>query len=188
VTLTLTTDDPAGPCGAVHDSMVITINPAARVNAGPAQTVCASSPVTVLAGSIGGAATSATWSGGAGNFTPGNTTTNATYTPTEGEIAAGSVTLTLTTDDPAGPCGAVHASMTITITPALESVTITSINGITLAYTGGAGAQFVLLKSADVTAPLSGWSRKATNTVTPGTFTIPSVGTGSPVFYRIKSE
>ena len=31
VTLTLTTDDPSGPCGPVNDSMVITINPAATV-------------------------------------------------------------------------------------------------------------------------------------------------------------
>ena len=53
---------------------------------------------------------------------------------------------------------------------------------------GGSGLQFVLLKSADAAAPLSGWSREATNTVTPGTFTIPAVGTGSPVFYSIKSE
>src|SRR5439155_3253920 len=115
VTLTLTTDDPAGACGAVSDSMVITINPSATVKAGPGQTVCASSPAVTLAGSFGGAASSATWSGGAGSFNPNNTTTNATYTPTAGEITAGTVTLTLTTDDPAGPCGAVNASMTITI-------------------------------------------------------------------------
>ena len=115
-TVTLTTDDPAGPCGAVNASMTITINPVATVNAGPNQTVCASSPATVLAGSIGGAASSATWSG-AGTFTPNATTLNATYTPTPAEIAAGSATVTLTTDDPAGPCGAVNASMTITINP-----------------------------------------------------------------------
>ena len=113
-TITLTTDDPTGPCGAVNASMTITINPAATVNAGPAQTVCASSPAATLAGSFGGAASSATWSG-AGTFTPDATTLNAVYTPTAGEIAAGSATVTLTTDDPAGPCGAVNASMTITI-------------------------------------------------------------------------
>ncbi|MCX6913690.1 MAG: hypothetical protein NT167_11680, partial [Verrucomicrobia bacterium] len=117
VTLTLATDDPAGPCGAVSDAMVITINPVATVNAGADQTVCASSPVVTLAGAIGGAAASGTWSGGAGTFTPDNTTLDATYTPTAGEITAGTVTLTLATDDPAGPCGAVSDAVVITINP-----------------------------------------------------------------------
>ena len=48
------------------------------------------------------------------------------------------------------------------------------------------GAKFVLLKSPAANAPLSGWTRVATNTVTPGTFTIT---TGSAQeFYSIKSE
>jgi len=46
VTLTLTTDDPAGPCPAVNDQMVITINPAATVTAGPDQIICGGSTVT----------------------------------------------------------------------------------------------------------------------------------------------
>ena len=117
VTLTLTTNDPAGPCGAVSDQVRITINPAASVNAGPDQIVCASSPQISLAGSIGGGAASGTWSGGAGSYSPKNTTLNATYTPTAAEIAAGSVTLTLTSSDPAGPCPPVSDQVTITIDP-----------------------------------------------------------------------
>ncbi|HMW02321.1 MAG TPA: proprotein convertase P-domain-containing protein, partial [Acidobacteriota bacterium] len=70
VTLTLTTDDPTGPCLAVSDTMTITINPAATVNAGADQTVCASSPAVTLAGIIGGSASNGTWSGGAGTFNP----------------------------------------------------------------------------------------------------------------------
>jgi hypothetical protein len=103
--------------------MAITINPAATVNAGPNQTVCGDNPAAILAGAIGGGASSATWSGGAGSFIPNNTTTNATYTPTAGEITAGSVTLTLTTDDPTGPCGAVNASIVITF----DKVTATNL-------------------------------------------------------------
>jgi hypothetical protein len=87
----------------VSSAATLTVNPAATVSAGPNQTVCAESPTTTLAGNYGGGASSATWSGGAGTFTPDNTTTNATYTPSVGEIAAGTVTLTLTTDDPSGP-------------------------------------------------------------------------------------
>ena len=118
VTLTLTTNDPAGPCGPVSAQVKITVSPVATVNAGPDETVCASSPQAQLAGSIGGAAASASWSGGAGSYNPSANALNAVYTPTAVEIAAGSATLTLTTNDPAGPCGPVSAQVKITINPA----------------------------------------------------------------------
>jgi hypothetical protein len=118
VTLTLTTNDPAGPCPAVNDQVRITINPAATVNAGPDQTVCSSSPQVQLAGIIGGGASSGFWSGGAGTFSPGRSDLNATYTPSGAEIAAGSVTFSLVTNDPAGPCPAMSDAITITINPA----------------------------------------------------------------------
>jgi hypothetical protein len=77
----------------------------------------------------------------------------------------------------------------LTVTsPALGATTISNIIGTTLAYGGGAGSQFVLLKSANAAAALNGWTRSATNAGTPGHFTIPVVGSGTPVFYRIKSE
>ncbi len=114
VNLTLTTDDPAGSCPSVNDNVTITINALATVDAGPAQTICAGSTVT-LAGVFGGSATSATWSGGTGSFAPNNTTMNAVYTPSAAEVTAGTVTLTLTTNDPLGPCGAVNDNVTITI-------------------------------------------------------------------------
>ena len=117
VTLTLTTNDPAGPCGAVSDGMRITINPAATANAGADQRVCASSPQVQLAGSVGGGAGSGTWSGGGGSYSPNNGALNATYTPSAAEIAAGSVTLTLTSNDPTGPCGSVTDQVKITIDP-----------------------------------------------------------------------
>lgn len=126
VTLTLTTNDPVGPCTSVTDQMTITINPAAIVNAGPDQAICASATVT-LAGSVSGGATTGTWSGGTGTFTPNANTLNATYTPSAAEILAGTVTLTLTSNDPAGPCDAVTDQVTIVIN-ALPTATI--------AYTG----------------------------------------------------
>ncbi|MCX6915827.1 MAG: hypothetical protein NT167_22735, partial [Verrucomicrobia bacterium] len=113
VTLTLTTTDAPAPCAQAAVQVVVTINPAAQVNAGPNQTVCSSSPTVTLAGSFGGGATSATWSG-AGSFAPNHTTMNATYTPSAGEISAGHATVTLTTDNPPGPCGLASTSMTIT--------------------------------------------------------------------------
>ena len=65
--------------------------------------------------------------------------------------------------------------------------TISNIIGATLTYGGGAGAQFVLLKSSSVAAPLGGWTRVHTNFVTPNTFTVPA-GSEAAAFYRIKSE
>lgn len=118
VTLTLTTNDPAGPCDAASDEMRIIIDPAATADAGPDQTVCASSPEVQLAGSVGGGATSGTWSGGSGAFAPGASASSTRYVPTQAEIAAGSVTLTFTTNDPPGPCGPASDQMNVTITPA----------------------------------------------------------------------
>lgn len=93
------------------DSVNVTVNIVATANAGSSQSVCAGSSIT-LAGAVGGSATGGTWSGGAGTFTPNNTTLNAVYTPNAAEFAAGSVTLTLTTDDPTGPCTFASSSVT----------------------------------------------------------------------------
>ncbi|HEX5001192.1 MAG TPA: PKD domain-containing protein [Bacteroidia bacterium] len=117
VTLTITTNDPAGPCPAVSDAMVITINPSATVNAGADATICSGSTYT-LNGTRGGSATSSTWvSNGSGTF-DNPFLLNATYTPSAADIAAGALTLTLTTDNPPGPCPAVFDAMILTISPA----------------------------------------------------------------------
>ncbi|MBL0743824.1 gliding motility-associated C-terminal domain-containing protein [Chryseolinea lacunae] len=144
VTLTLTTNDPNGPCPSATDNVVITLDPFATVDAGVNRTVCAGTTVT-LAGVIGGAATSATWSGGTGTFSPNATTLNAVYTPSAAEITAGTVTLTLTTNDPPGLCSFVTDAMTITITPvatvnAGPDQTICAGNSATLAGTVGGSA------------------------------------------------
>jgi len=57
-----------------------------------------------------------------------------------------------------------------------------------VSYTGGSGARFVLLESANATAPMAAWTRVATNTVTPGSFAIPAVGSAAAKFYRVQSE
>ena len=113
-TLTFTTNDPAGPCLAVNDNVLITIDPTPIVDAGAPQTICSGSTVT-LAGSIGGSASSASWtSSGDGTFNDATSLT-ATYTPGAGDRGAGSVTLTLTTNDPTGPCAALNDNVVITI-------------------------------------------------------------------------
>src|SRR5207302_28559 len=127
-------------CGGsvLSSAATVTVNPPATVSAGPNQAVCSSSPATTLAGSFGGAASSATWSGGAGTFNPDNPTTNAIYTPSAGEITAGTVTLTLTHGHPAGPCGAVNASMMITF----DKMTATNVT-----YNRNAGSSFKISKT-----------------------------------------
>ncbi|QIA06263.1 HYR domain-containing protein [Draconibacterium halophilum] len=143
VSLTLTTDI-VGTCEAVSATRTITIRPAPTVDAGAPQTICADDSV-YLAGSVGGSATSGTWSGGAGSFYPDATTLNAAYKPSAAEIVAGSVTLTLTTDDPPGLCDAVSEDVQITIDPTVTvnagtNDTICQGNSVVLEGTIGGGA------------------------------------------------
>src|SRR5439155_1439950 len=115
VTLTLTTNDPSGPCPAVSVPTQLTINPAATANPQGPYSMCLPDANLLLHGLVGGGATTGNWStSGTGTFTPGapNTGLNPTYTPSAADIAAGSVTLTLTTNDPAGPCPAVSVPTT----------------------------------------------------------------------------
>src|SRR5690606_37242726 len=94
-----------GSCLSASSSRTITFTLAPMVNAGTDASVCANAPAMNLNGSISGA-TGGIWSGGAGSFSPNNTTLNAVYTPTAAERAAGSVTLTLTSAGN-GTCNAV---------------------------------------------------------------------------------
>ena len=106
VTLTLTTNDPSGPCSSVNDQLILSLGAAPTVNAGADNSVCSNAPIT-LTGSFGGSATSAIWaSSGSGAFANASSLTT-TYTPSSADINAGSVVLTLTTNDPTGPCSSV---------------------------------------------------------------------------------
>ena len=111
VNLTITTNDPAGPCSAVTDAVMIIINSVPTVNAGVDQTICANATVTLNA-TIGGSATSMSWSGGTGTFSP-NIGLMSTYSPSPSEIAYGFVNLVITTNDPAGPCSTVSDTIMI---------------------------------------------------------------------------
>ena len=130
----------------ITGSATVTVSQLAVANAGPDQTSCASATGVTLAGSVSPPATSGTWSGGTGTFTPNNTTLNAVYTPSAAEVAAGTVTLTLTTDDPPGPCGAATDQITITISPAAtvnanaDQVVCASSPNVTLAGSVGGSA------------------------------------------------
>jgi len=172
VSLTLTTNDPAGPCPAVHDFMVVTINPPAVVNANTDQTICAGSTVT-LSGSVNGGASSGTWSSsGTGTFAPNATTLNAVYTPSAVDVTAGTVNLTLTTNDPAGPCPAVHDFMVVTINPPA------AVNANT-DQTICAGSTVTLAGSVNGGASSGTWSSSGTGTFAPNATTLNAVYTPS---------
>ncbi len=178
VTLTLTTNDPNGPCNAVNDQMIITINPIATISAGPDQTICIGSAAT-LAGVIGGSATSGTWSGGTGTFAPNNTTANAIYTPSAAEEAAGTVTLTFTSDDPIGPCPSINDQMIITINQlptANAGVSQSVCSGSTITLGGSVGG-----------AATSGTWSGGTGTFFPNNTTLNAVYTPSAVEYAAGS-
>ncbi|KAA3631015.1 MAG: hypothetical protein DWQ02_17020, partial [Bacteroidetes bacterium] len=104
----------AGTCTDTSDVFTIQVNESATANAGPDQSICGGDNVA-LSGSIGGAATSATWStSGLGSFVPNATTLTATYIPHPDDYGT-VVTLTLTTDNPAGPCPAAVDMMDVSI-------------------------------------------------------------------------
>jgi hypothetical protein len=83
-------------------------------NAGTTSTIC-SNAVYTLGGSIGGSATTATWSSsGTGTFSPSTAFgTAVSYNPSAADITAGTVSLTVTTD--AGDCNPAVSSMTLNI-------------------------------------------------------------------------
>ena len=114
-------------CTVVGNTETITAPGAPTATAGANATICAGSDYT-LSGTMGGTASSITWtSSGSGTFdTPSSVT--ATYTPSPGDISNGSVILTITSDDPdgIGPC-----------TPAVDNMTLTINSGIVPSITLG---------------------------------------------------
>ncbi|EPR70595.1 putative internalin [Winogradskyella psychrotolerans RS-3] len=117
VTLTLTTNNPSGPCGATTDTVLITVNPAAIAEAGTDFTVCSSDSI-VLNGALSGSATSGTWSTSTGGTFGNASALNTTYTPNATDISNGSVALTLTSNNPAGVCNPGVDTVVVTINEA----------------------------------------------------------------------
>ena len=93
---------------------VVCANPPTAIPGGP-YTSCG---FVLLNGSVGGSATSGTWSSAtAGTFLPDPATLNAVYIPSAADSTNGSVTLTLTSDNPlGGDCLPEISNVTITFT------------------------------------------------------------------------
>jgi hypothetical protein len=99
-------------CTGTPITFTYTVFPRPTVTVSPNTTIC-QDQVAVVTATIGGGATSGTWSGGAGTFANPNSL-STTYTPAPSEYGT-TVTLTFTTNDPPGPCPAVSASLTVTV-------------------------------------------------------------------------
>jgi hypothetical protein len=107
-------------CSNLGYTVNVIVNPQAAANAGRDTSVCSNNTLK-LNGTIGGAATSATWSVplGLGTFSNPNAL-DAIFTP---NLNSGTVTLTLTTNDPDGPCPAATSTLTVTVKQPAEAGT-----------------------------------------------------------------
>jgi hypothetical protein len=101
-TLTLTTDDPTGPCSAVSDFVTLTVVRAPSAYAGADASICQGSTYTVNDATASNYNTISWTENGAGSITGGVNTLTPTYTPAAGDIG-GTITLTLTATGN-GPC------------------------------------------------------------------------------------
>ena len=94
VTLTITTDNPAGACGAVSDAMILTINSLPNANAGFTATLTCDSTSLLLIGSSTTSGVTFNWAG-AGIVSGGTTAT---------PIVNATGTYTVTVTNPANSC------------------------------------------------------------------------------------
>ena len=102
----------SGCISALRQAVTVTVNLAPTANAGAALTaICAGTTSTAMGGSIGGSATTGTWSGGTGTWTNASNPALATYTA--GISESGTIILTLTAIG--GGCTPAIVTKTITV-------------------------------------------------------------------------
>ncbi len=134
LTFRLTSNDPdgSGPCTVVSGDVSITIDRAARVSAGSDINICEYNSVP-LHGTVGGSATSVTWTGGSGaaQFVDPNAAIT-TYNLTNAEKNATNVSFvfTITTNDPDGVCPAVTDQVSVIVNDTLNFVTFLGLDPV----------------------------------------------------------
>jgi large repetitive protein len=155
-------------CPSKLDTVIVTESLPPVADAGQDIVLCASNPVANLNGIITNAP-GGVWSGGAGLFSPNNTTLNASYTPTPSEINSGSVTLTLASTGNMG-CPTAYDQVKITIKPALNA----NLSGPTIICANTSGT-FTVNASGGLTPYNYQWSNgfnSTSITTGPGTYTV----------------
>jgi gliding motility-associated-like protein len=165
----------ASGCPPVYASVTVTaFSVAITANAGPDQTKCSQSPLTTLNATVTGAS-GGIWSGGAGTFSPNNTTlSNVTYSPTPAEVSAGQATLVLTTTGN-GTCPPASDTVKINFAPFTGTVT-PSINNVNC-YGSANGSSTVTVNGGHSPYTYT-WTTVPTQTTStatglgPGTYTV----------------
>ena len=161
-------------CASTRTPVTVTVNEAPTATAGAAlSAICQGQTSAAMGGSIGGTATSGTWTGGAGAWTNANNQATATYTA--GSSESGTVTLTLTPSG--GSCPSVVATKTIVVN-ALPSVNagsdVTICNGSSSQLVGVASDWRLNQDFEGASFPPAGWDVIATN----ASYTWASTSTG----------
>jgi len=120
VTITITTDNPPGPCQAYTRIFLLSVTPGPSLTLSSSSgSTCSTTPVTINNNTFSGGATNVTLTDdGTGTLKPA-TASNApfsfTYTPAAGDIG-NQVTITITTDTPPGStCPAAVATYLLTV-------------------------------------------------------------------------
>lgn len=116
VTLVLTSTG-NGNCLAVTDTLKITINQLAIVNAGSSQTLCSIANTVALNGTVSGGSSIGNWtSSGSGLYNPSASSLNTIYNLTNADKATGTVNFTLTSTNN-GACPPVTSTLNVFIVP-----------------------------------------------------------------------
>jgi gliding motility-associated-like protein len=150
VALTLTTNDPSGPCPAVTDIMIVTVNPLPVVNAGNDVSICVGSSTSLTASG----ATSYSWLPGGQttatiNVTPVATTTYTVTGTTSGCTATDAVLVTV------NPLPTVNAGVDQTICIG-ASVTLSGAGASTYSWNNGVSNGVSFTPSVTSTYTLTG--------------------------------
>jgi hypothetical protein len=168
VTFQLATDDPDGidpifgPCPIVSQNYNVTVDMAAKVTAPLTLSTCSDSPSIILGGTIGGSATTAQWTGGAGSYS-NVTDPNATYTISASETpAVGAAPIQKTLTLTAYPSGATSC-------PSVSKQTTITINSLPIVGFSISGAPGNNIANNDPPATLNGFQSGGTFTSSPST-------------------
>ncbi len=144
-------------------------------------TLAAGNPVTVtVTGSPLGGGTYKLISKGASGSVAGTVPTSLTV--------AGAGTVANTTNSLSINNGELFLNVVGGLSPVTQmSIAPAGGGNLSINYSGGAGSQFVLLQSSNVTVARTNWIRVQTNTVSPGSFSI-TPGSAPVEFYSIQSQ
>ncbi|MGZ3862527.1 MAG: PKD-like domain-containing protein [Bacteroidia bacterium] len=155
-----------GNCGQSIDSIHVAINPLPVVNAGTNITLCGSSLIANLNGSVSGGTTTGQWSTlGTGTFAPNDSTLNGTYNLSTADSTAGIVTLVLTSTHN-GSCSAVTDTVLVT----LNSFASTSVGNDTAVCASVGSIQLNGVITGG--SPTGQWTSSGTGTFAPNDSTL----------------